>query len=292
VTLAQIRNQSELLSQTMGCPGGPGQLACMRQKSTLALMNATPPNLDIINAKPEWVPAIDGVILPDAADKLIKTGRVNKVPVMFGTNHDEGRLFVALSYHQTLLRAVTAADFTSGVSPMVGSALTPLFTDVLYAPSKYGSRDKALAAVVTDNFYACSTLNDLKGLSRGAPAYAFEFNDQNAASPPNPYMEWNAYHSAELAYIFQGETPSPVFTPAQQVLADQMVKYWGNFAAKGDPNGPGLPTWTRFNELSTPVQNLEPGAVVTKAWGHFEHDHQCLTWDTVNALRKLSGQQL
>jgi para-nitrobenzyl esterase len=273
----------------MGCPNGPGQLACMRSQSTTALMAASPPNLDIINAKPDWVPAIDGVILPDAADKLVRAGRINRVPVMFGTNHDEGRLFVALSYHIPLQRAVTAADFTMAMNTMVGPTLAPLFTNVLYAPSKYGSIDKALAATVTDNDYACSALSDVKSLSLYTPAYSFEFNDQNAPSAPNPFMPWNAYHSAELAYIFQGETPSPTFTPAQQALADQMVKYWGNFAAKGNPNGPGLPNWAQFNRLSAPVQNLEPGAVATKAWGHFEQDHQCAVWDAFHATQRLTG---
>ncbi|RZI79755.1 MAG: carboxylesterase family protein [Rubrivivax sp.] len=288
VTLAQIRDQSESLSNRMGCPSGPGQLACMRQQSTNALMNATPPNLDIINSKPEWVPAIDGVTLPQAADKLLQSGRVNKVPVMFGNNHDEGRLFVALTYHQPLGRAVTAAEYTSAVNLMVGPKLGPLVTDQLYSPAKYGSIDKALSAVVTDNFYACASLGDVKALSRHAPAYAFEFNDQDAPSPPNPFMPWNAFHSAELSYIFQGETPSPVFTAAQQGLADQMVKYWANFAAKGDPNGPGLPHWARINALNAPVQNLAPGSVASQGWGHFERDHQCAVWDTVKAMKKFS----
>lgn len=290
VPLVEVRDSSETVAQSLGCPAGAQQLACMRQQSTVALMNATPPNLDIIYSKPPWVPAIDGVILPDAADKLLQSGRVNKVPVMFGNDHDEGRLFVALTFHLGQQRGVTAADHSLAMRGMVGPALAPLFTDVLYSAARYGSLDKALAAAVTDNFYACSSLSDVKTLSGLTKAYAFEFNDPNApGAAPDPFFAWNAYHSAELAYLFQSETPSPVFTPAQQTLADQLVKYWANFAAKGDPNGPGLPHWGRFNKVSSPVQDLAPGAVTTMRLGQFERDHQCGVWATVHALRRLNA---
>ena len=290
VPLAELRDKSEAVAQSLGCPAGAHQLACMRQQSTVAMMNATPPNLDIIYSKPPWVPAIDGVILPDAADKLLQSGRVNKVPVMFGGDHDEGRLFVALTFHLGQQRGVTAADHALAMKDMVGATLAPLFTDVLYSAARYGSYDKALAAAVTDNFYACSSLSDVKTLSGFTKAYAFEFNDPNApGAAPDPYFTWDAYHSSELASLFQGETPSTVFTPAQQTLADQLVKYWANFAAKGDPNGPGLPQWSRFNRLSAPVQNLAPGAVSTLRFGQFERDHQCGAWATVHALGRLSA---
>jgi len=31
-------------------------------------------------------------------------------------------------------------------------------------------------------------------------------------------------------------------------VADTMSSYWVNFAAKGDPNGKGLPPWPAYND--------------------------------------------
>jgi para-nitrobenzyl esterase len=36
-----------------------------------------------------------------------------------------------------------------------------------------------------------------------------------------------------------------------------MPGYWVNFARRGDPNGPGLPAWPRFQADNGLVQRLE-----------------------------------
>jgi para-nitrobenzyl esterase len=58
-----------------------------------------------------------------------------------------------------------------------------------------------------------------------------------------------AFHSAELEYVFgtldvrQGAT----WKPEDRKLSEQMMGYWANFAKTGNPNGPDLPKWPRYD---------------------------------------------
>jgi len=62
----------------------------------------------------------------------------------------------------------------------------------------------------------------------------------------------------------------------QRRISDLMIGYWTNFAAKGKPNGKGLPTWPVYKPDQQLVMNFESDAVSADA--DLYARHKCKFW--------------
>ena len=67
-----------------------------------------------------------------------------------------------------------------------------------------------------------------------------------------------AYHSGELAYVFNNlDIVGLGWETIDRELSDTIADYWVNFAKTGNPNGPGLPEWPKYNPELDIVQILD-----------------------------------
>ncbi|MEY9989155.1 carboxylesterase type B [Streptomyces sp. V4I8] len=62
-----------------------------------------------------------------------------------------------------------------------------------------------------------------------------------------------------------------------------MTAYWARFAATGDPNAPGTPTWPRHTAARDRIQVLAPDRVGPTTG--FAADHHCPFWQPTPVSR-------
>jgi para-nitrobenzyl esterase len=263
---------------SLGCTDPATAAECLRAKPVSDLLNAA--------VGGGWSPVVGGVTLPVQPSAAFASGNYNHVPLIQGTNHDEGRFFVALEF-DAQGKPLTAQQYPGVIAAQFGAANAPKVL-AEYPLSAYPSPDLAYASVFTDSAFSCPALQADTLVSR-SPVYAYEFSDPN---PPNDFgltftFPLGAAHSTELQYVFQ-KIPfldtTPPFTPDQLALSDQIIGYWSRFAAAGTPNG-GLrgghgsaPFWPRFGAASQQIQELVPNGTAPETGAKFAADHHCAFW--------------
>jgi para-nitrobenzyl esterase len=204
---------------------------------------------------------VDGEVLKQSVGTALASGQFNRVPIINGTNHDEARLFTAVSELQGA--PVTAANYEAMIASTMGvSAAVAAVIAAQYPLSAYPSPAVALSAIGTDAIFACPALELDNSASKFVPTFAYEFNDENAPQrylPPVSFP-YGAAHASELQYLFDLPT-APIagpLTAQQQSLATSMRRYWTHFARRGFPSTPGQPLWPRFKSHSQQMLSLVP----------------------------------
>lgn len=282
-TAADVEDAANQLSTAAGCVPGPGQLACLRSKSASEILAAQGDEWGLLKNNFKWTAVPDGITLHGRPDELIRTGQFNRVPVLLGSNRDEGRLFVATEQHLTYLLPLGIGTFDQALSTLAGG--DSLFQKKLaatYTLWNYLTLDRAMGAALTDGHFSCNVANDAKALGQYVPVYQYEFTEANTPGVIDPYMSMGAFHGAELRFLFQAKLPGPtIFWPlssAQQKLADQMSAYWGNFARSADPNGADLPEWPRLQPSAASALLLDSKGISSTGVDKLQDIHHCDLW--------------
>jgi para-nitrobenzyl esterase len=257
--------------------------ACLRAKPAGDLLAKS--GTSVTNLTLQWAPAVGGSILPEQVQTAFEQGHYAHVPIVQGSNHDEGTLFVALGYGLGL--GVTPANYPDLIAQNYGAAANQVLAE--YPLAHYPSAPEALAATITDSEFSCPAFESNRALARRTPTYAYEFDDPNAALiiPLPTTFPTRSAHASEIPYVL-GKTVAlklpPLFSPAQQRLSTAMMAYWSSFAHTGVPAAPGVTRWAPTAPDPYLVQRLNPESIAPIA--SFAADHHCGFW------HQLAGQGL
>jgi para-nitrobenzyl esterase len=266
-------DQASLRTAQQAGTGFAASVGCASQ--TAACLRALPVAAILARQPTGITPDVDGRVLPMTVRQAFSSGRFNQVPVVEGSNHDEWRLFVAIT-ELTTGAPLTAAGYVPAIQATLGvPAATAQALAGAYPLSAFPSPSLALATLGTDAIFACNSRVSARMLSQFVPTFQYEFNDPNAPNIFLPAVSFptGSYHASEIPYVFR--TASVPFTPAQIALSRNMVFSWAHFATVSDPAVRGSSQWPRFAG-SDRFQALTPrdrGAATG-----FAADHKCAVW--------------
>jgi carboxylesterase type B len=274
---ATARTASLAFAKAAGCPDQATAAACLRALPEKTLLDASS------SYQPQFT--YGGPELPVAPASAVASGHYRHVPVLLGTNHNEGRTFT--QGFTGFTRAQAAALITS----IYGAAKTPAIL-AHYPWSSFPSPYTAayqIGDIWTDSGFltgigGCPTQNLAAQFANSTRTYFYQFDDLHAPGLNNnhPGYQWGAGHAMELAYLWpsfnNGFSLYDLLTPAQLELSRQMIRYWGAFVATGRPDVHGQPYWPGYP--SGKLMSLRPGDQTrTISAAAFGAQHQCSLWN-------------
>lgn len=192
-------------------------------------------------------PVVDGYVLIDDQFKLYEAGKYNDVPVIIGTNSDEGSMFA---------RPVPPEEYVESMNRRFG----PFSEKVLeiYPIDSVTGTYRPLADIFREVMFAWPSWSWAKLQTKTGKSDVFVYYfDQFSPEPVSPGapVPAGAAHAAEIPYVFGHlrQNPAAEVSDEQELLSGAMIKYWTNFAKNGDPNGEGLPVWPVFSDSEESV---------------------------------------
>ena len=262
------------VSRAMGCDETGNETACILSKSTWALLNVSDayygnatgenlPHKEAIN-NTQWGPVVDGVLLTAPPIQMLHEGKVQggpKVPILMGSNSDEGTTFLTDSiYDEDSLRDWCNRTFGNTTGVQVAAHYIAEKPPVDPADPDASREWWADAAddIIGDFVMRCPTRDAAEALaSQGHDVFMYNFVHQPAESVnwPTGTRDLGAFHGAEVPFVFFDTFE---LEGGEVALSSAMSQYWTNMASSGDPNTWSGPLAVPPELVGGPSQGLKP----------------------------------
>jgi para-nitrobenzyl esterase len=271
-TLAQAESIGANFATAVGCGSAADVAACIRAVPAATVFSVAGLGYHY-GGQGTIAPTLNGTTLPMALRQALRSGRVNRVPVIAGVDRDEN---LAGS-------PVTAADYTQIVQAQFGPIAAQVLA--LYPVDRFYSPYVAWRTVAADSYTVCSALRTARELSRWMPVFEYEidFGDVSTALTGNPTGA-NHVGAWNLTPVVTGLDVN------RQVLQNQELAYVTTLARTGDPTADGTPIWPRFKADTDNGDEAESGLVMSLNAGagsqktlvaQIRLAHNCAFWDEV-----------
>jgi carboxylesterase type B len=232
--------------------------ACDLVEAQRAFMAAQPLSfLSISNGM--WEPTVDHVYV--TGQPIASAARLS-VPLLLGTNHDEGTAFVYQAEDTASIanNDLHSATYASLLDQQFGAANSKkIRSRERYRCGGSSNCTNPLVNVVTDFAFTCANRHlaiQATGGAKSHPLYLYQFDQVSGFNlwaheqPAVPQCTGLVCHADELPYVFNTAWQLSnliSFTPPEESLAQTVGGYWTSFANRRNPGA----LWPLFKPKRT-----------------------------------------
>ena len=227
---------------------GADSIAALRAKSGAELLKS---QVNLANA------IVDGWLLPQQISAIYGEHKQNDVPLLIGSNADEGTVFVPQSTKPEAFKAMAKTRFADDSTAFLK----------LYPASDEEEAHQSAAELMRDQTFGWEMRTWARAQAKTGKSKVFVYYFSRV--PPGPFgAKLGAYHASEIPYVF-GHMKGPQVQDIDNQITKAMSTYWVNFATWGDPNHKDVPKWPAYHlklELAMSFgQRIQPTEVPNKS---------------------------
>ncbi|EIN08033.1 carboxylesterase [Punctularia strigosozonata HHB-11173 SS5] len=273
-----IDQQLKIIATNVSCTTGKGMLDCLRKTLVLELQSAQ------ISTNAQFQPVTDNRTIFYDYVAQTKAGHTNKVPLLIGTNHDEGTLIV--NTEPTAYFSNISAYCKSNNLNIPWNNVTKLEELYPVPSTQFPATFNATAGMWRDAHMLCLAHNLATHRTDDLvlPVWRYRF-DLLASNLNSQGTSIGTFHGSDIRFVMGTwrtiikSQPFVAATPEEIAISNLMVTAWTNFI-KDPTKGPEIPGWKKYDTKDTTslailglnTNGADPG-------DHFSADASCAYWN-------------
>ncbi len=183
---------------------------------------------------------VDGYALPKTPWEIYQAGENNEEALLNGFNRDEADVFTMFG------SAPKAKNYAAALEDLFGTDITANMV-ALYPARNNKEAKENFNRIISAYWFSYQHHAWTQTLvAQGKPVYEYYFSKDNPSA--------GAFHSGELIYLYGNVPKGYGYKKSDYALQDIATQYIINFAATGNPNGPGLPEWQAADGSDTVLE--------------------------------------
>ena len=275
--LADAVAYSEDYASSLGC-AGPNVLQCLRALSTDAVFGGDLYGPPLLAPLMPWAAAIDGVDVGLRGVPLdlmrARDPGVSRVPMVIGTNNNEGSIFVAAMPILGFPLPLDAATYQKALQHFFNATTAKL---VAAQYDHLDTYEDMIAAMLRDWFFACPARRTARAWAENIDEHAFVYHWSYLPANWIEYTALGDFHASELFFVYHNALPLNFWSAKDNRMSEVVQQYWLSYAsdASAHPTPRGAVAWPTYNatrklnlrlDLPTTVEYDYRGDVCDTIW--------------------------